>query len=402
VNSKERYIKTLSGTEKPDRIFYRFGNPRTSTIEAWDLQGLPSFSTTTIHERAVGFQHWIGYDEMLNPLPVKTGMFPGYEIKIISEENGHQVWRDGKGITMEDAGDNLTTVGFKTRAYLDHPVKERSDWLEMKKHWNADDPERYREDWLEQAEILKKRTQPLYTCIPGIYSTLRDFVGFEQLSMMFYDNPTLIEEMIEHITEFIVTLLENTLSKVSYDCIQMHEDMAYKGALMISPDMFRKFMFKPYKKICAVLEKYEVPIKSVDSDGYVGELIPLIIEAGYNNTAPMEIAAGNDPVKYKKEYGNDISFWGGIDKRRITTKEEVYDEVMSKVPFLLETGGFIPGMDHAVPPTATLRGFIYMCELIQALAEGRPEPQPGDVSELEKQLGPLEKLWSVDLGIDEH
>ena len=41
----------------------------------------------------------------------------------------------------------------------------------------------------------------------------------------------------------------------------------------------------------------------IDSDGYVGELVPLWIEAGVDACSPMEVAAGNDIVAFRKQYG---------------------------------------------------------------------------------------------------
>jgi uroporphyrinogen decarboxylase len=43
---------------------------------------------------------------------------------------------------------------------------------------------------------------------------------------------------------------------------------------------------------------------------------------------------------------------------------------MSKVPFLIETGGFIPTCDHAVPPDVSLENYQYYLELIHKVAEG--------------------------------
>jgi len=80
---------------------------------------------------------------------------------------------------------------------------------------------------------------------------------------------------------------------------------------------------------------------------------------------PVEMAASNDLVGYAKKYPN-FRFIGGIDKRELAkTKAHVEKEVMSKVPFLLERGGYIPAVDHAVPPDVSLENFKYMIELVR-------------------------------------
>ena len=129
----------------------------------------------------------------------------------------------------------------------------------------------------------------------------------------------------------------------------------------------------------------------------MSDLIPLWIEAGIYSTYPTEIAASNDPVAYRKKYGDKMAIFGGIDKRAIRSKEQTYQEIMSRIPWLIEQGGFLPSVDHAVPPDVPLRSYLYMCELIKAIAESRPVPMPDDHLEIEESLGPIQRMWSHEL-----
>jgi uroporphyrinogen decarboxylase len=79
-----------------------------------------------------------------------------------------------------------------------------------------------------------------------------------------------------------------------------------------------------------------------------------------------------DPVAIRKRYGKSLGLIGGIDKRALATgRREIHREVMSRVPYLIETGGFIPTCDHAVPPDVSLANYEYYLSLIRKLAEGR-------------------------------
>jgi len=141
----------------------------------------------------------------------------------------------------------------------------------------------------------------------------------------------------------------------------------------------------------------ETPLVMVDSDGHIGQMIPLWIEAGIDGTYPCEIAADNDPLAYRRRYGKTLALWGCIDKREIRSKERTYLEVMRKVPQLVEQGGFMPAVDHAVPPDVPLRSYPYMTELIKAIAEKKKIPRPEDPLPIEKELGPIQRLWGADL-----
>ena len=107
----------------------------------------------------------------------------------------------------------------------------------------------------------------------------------------------------------------------------------------------------------------------MDSDGNVEQLIPLWLEAGINLIWSFEVAAGNDVVALRKQYGRDLIIAGTIDKRAlIKGKEAIREEVMSKVPFLLETGGYFPSIDHLVPPDVTFENYCYYINLMREVA----------------------------------
>ena len=388
MTPRERFIKTLT-FDNPDRVFYRFGDPRESTMDAWYLQGLPRTS-------GAEFPDFVGMDPLVRNVPVSSGLFPPFESRIIKEDENGRIWMDAMGIVTHDAGKLLKTPGFNTRTFISHPVKNRDDWPAMRERYDPHSPERFPDDWDKRAAKLRQRDWAVGLAVPSLYWRTRDWLGFENLSRMFYDDPKLVHDMMEHITVFILEILRKIHQDVQLDSIMLHEDMAYKHASMISPAMFREFMLPRYKRLAEFAKELSIPVFTVDCDGHISELIPLWIEAGMNSTYPLEIAAGNDPVAYRKRFGNKMAIFGGIDKRAIRSKEQTYQEVMSKVPWLIEQGGFLPRMDHGVPPDVPLRSYLYMCELIKAIAEGRPVPMPDDHLEIEDSLGPIERMWSMD------
>ena len=152
--------------------------------------------------------------------------------------------------------------------------------------------------------------------------------------------------------------------------VELKEDMAYKHAPMISPAMFRKYMAPCYRRLIDFLKSRGVDIVFVDCDGYPGGLIPEWIETGIDGISPVEIAAGCNVLEIRKEYPR-LAMWGGLDKRVLAgNREDVYKEVMSKVPAMLERGGFIPHIDHAIPADAILDNYIYFRELMEKAVHG--------------------------------
>ena len=95
-------------------------------------------------------------------------------------------------------------------------------------------------------------------------------------------------------------------------------------------------------------------------------------DRGRTRAAAEHRLSRTDAVALRRKYGNSLGLVGAIDKRMLAKdKKAIEEEVMSKVPFLVETGGFIPTCDHAVPPDVSLENYLYYLDLIHKIAEGK-------------------------------
>jgi uroporphyrinogen decarboxylase len=189
-------------------------------------------------------------------------------------------------------------------------------------------------------------------------------MGLENLAVLYYDDPDLVAEMTDYIGDFVLAVIRRAVEEIDLDFATYWEDMAMKTGPLISPELFRKYMSPNYRKVVGFLREAGIDIHMVDSDGNIDQLIPLWLEVGVNCVYPLEIAAGCDPLAYRRQYGRQLLMIGGIDKRALRgTKEEVEAEVMSKVPALVKDGGYSPMVDHAVPPDVPLANFRYYLDL---------------------------------------
>jgi uroporphyrinogen decarboxylase len=118
-----------------------------------------------------------------------------------------------------------------------------------------------------------------------------------------------------------------------------------------------------------------VKIILVDTDGNLEKLIPLFLEAGITGIFPFEVQAGNDIVSIRKRYPH-LQIIGGLDKMEVAKgKEAIEKELVSKVPFMLQSGGYIPHIDHLVPPEVSWKDFIYYrTRLKEMILERRVPP----------------------------
>jgi uroporphyrinogen decarboxylase len=151
------------------------------------------------------------------------------------------------------------------------------------------------------------------------------------------------------------------------DRIWINEDMAYKQKSMISPEMTREFLLPAWRKWVSLAEDAGVPILDADSDGYVADILPIWIEAGFNVCDPVEVAAGNDIRSYRKRYGHKIAFRQGVDKRCIAKGAKDIENELNRLAPVVKDGGFIPGCDHGVPYDISWKDFVYYATLLAEL-----------------------------------
>ena len=156
MTPRQRFIETLT-FGSPDRVFYHFGSPRKSTMDAWYLQGLPRMSDAGDYGFPGTFREFVGMDRLDWGLPINLAAFPPFETRIIEENEKGRIWMDSQGIVMHDAGDALTTPGFRTRGYVSHPVKNRDDWSRLRERFDPYSPGRYPSNWDESAAVAPFR-----------------------------------------------------------------------------------------------------------------------------------------------------------------------------------------------------------------------------------------------------
>lgn len=369
MTARERYKRTLLFREV-DKIPFQPGGPRESTLRRWREEGLPPDRDWFDYLcESLGIEREKPQTPIIS-LKISFDPCPPFEEKILERQGNHLIVQDYKGaiVEIEDKYDFSYlryAKDFVTRKWHKFPVETKEDWEEMKRRFDPHSPKRVDEEIEEKAKLLKNRDWVLTIGIPGPFWQMRDWCGLENLCIFMIEKPHLVAEMSDFWRDFVSQVLIKFVGKVQVDSVIISEDMAYKGKSMISPAMVRKFLLPCWKEWSEILRNSGCELIILDSDGYVGELIPIWIEAGINCTLPLEIAAGNDPVELRRRFGKNIAFIGGIDKRKIAKGgRELQEELERIVPFMLKDGGYIPSCDHAVPPDISWENFLHYSRLL--------------------------------------
>lgn len=379
MDNRSRFLNTMAFKPVDETPNYEVG-VWPQTAELWKQAGMPDYALASSTPRVVAHKQ---KDECFNAnflfIDKDVPFFnlshieftridtyiprPAFEEKIYQEDEQTVVFRDPCGITHKALKEGTcNNIRMCMDQYLDFPVKDRTDFLEMKQRYSPDDA-RYPSNWNAQCAQWRSRTDPLcllYIGEFGYYSLLRRWMGTEGASYVFYDDPALVEEMFEFMTDYILQLIDKALREATYDCFHIFEDMAFNSGPLVSPVMVKQFILPQYKRLVAHLHKYGIRNIMLDCDGNINSLIPLWIEAGITCLYPVEVNAGSDPVAIRKQYGRDIAMVGGMNKFLLEkTNREMEYEIEKQLGYLLPLGGYIPTLDHLVPPHIPYDKFLH-------------------------------------------
>jgi len=203
----------------------------------------------------------------------------------------------------------------------------------------------------EYKEAIKKRNSkigiiPSYGCFT---QTLYEFlVGMNDFMMLVYEEPELIEEMLE-VSTVHFSKMTDELVKAGVDAIGIGDDVAFKTGLFIPPKIMKNIWVPRLARIIEPAVSKGVPVL-FHSDGRVDDIVEDLIEIGVNTLHPLD-PYGVDYVQYKKRFGSGISFAGNVDIEFPLSKgtpEDVEADVQKHMDVLKPGGGYIATCSHSI------------------------------------------------------
>jgi hypothetical protein len=322
------------------------------TIRRWVREGMPLELTAAEQnqmflgklDRFLGFD--VGESDGIN---LRLHMHPVFEEEVLERKAESVLMRDGSGSVAERYLNDSDASSIPH--YVEFPVKTPADWAAMKERYRLDDPDRH----LPAEEIARiqqsaRDGKMISIGPPGPYGMLRAWMGFENLSMAFFDEPEMIHDMVAHMTALTLQQIDSLPADLPIDHASWWEDMASKNGPFTSPAMFREFLQPQYHAIMQALKAHGLAIGIVDCDGNPHDLVQNWLEEGVNIMFPLEVMAGVDPYAWRKEFGMELRLRGGIGKEPLVEGGAAIDRELERIKPLLDQGGYIPHLDHLVPP----------------------------------------------------
>ena len=161
----------------------------------------------------------------------------------------------------------------------------------------------------------------------------------------------LLDKLVEGYMETLPKFLETVGPHI--DLIQMGDDLGAQTGTQISPRMYRE-LFKPrHRHIYGYIRDHFDGFLFMHSCGSLREVIPDLIDVGVQVLNPVQTnAAGMDAAELKREFGRDLTFWGGgCDTQGALahgTPDEVRQQVRERLDIFREGGGYVFNQIHNI------------------------------------------------------
>jgi uroporphyrinogen decarboxylase len=190
----------------------------------------------------------------------------------------------------------------------------------------------------------------------SVFMAAQRLRGWENFMMDLIANQTFAEALMDRLVEAHMTWFTQFADVVG-DCIQVvlvADDLGMQDRPQLSPELYRRVV-KPYhKKLYQFIKENSDVYLLLHTDGAVADFIPDFLEMGIDALNPVQSSSrGMDPRRLKREFGKDLTFWGGgCDTQRTLpfgSPSEVRDEVKRSIDDLAPGGGFVFAQVHAIP-----------------------------------------------------
>ena len=152
-------------------------------------------------------------------------------------------------------------------------------------------------------------------------------------------------------------------SGIQFDFGHFWEDICFNNGPLFPPALFAAKVGPWYRKITDLMASKGIDIVSLDCDGKIDALVPIWVANGVNTMFPIEVGTWQADIEpWRRQHGKTLRGVGGMDKRVFAADFTAIDAEIERLKPLVDLGGFIPCVDHRIPPDAVWDNVRYYCQ----------------------------------------
>ena len=202
---------------------------------------------------------------------------------------------------------------------------------------------------VDHVKLLQERQTVVcgaYIC--GVFEQAKHWLGDEQTLTLPFDDPGRLETVLDRITEWKMSLY-GTYVKAGVDIVWIGDDLGTQKSLVMSPGQYRQWYKPRHIRIVKHLRKINPDVLiAFHCCGFVTALVPDLIETGIDIQETVQ-AECMDIEKLKREFGKDLTFWGGVGTQSVMNKktgDEIIEGVRRTLEIMAPGGGYIIAPCH--------------------------------------------------------
>lgn len=388
MNSRERLLASVSH-KQPDKVPIDFGSGSSTAISSWAYQRLieeldvkdksnkvfdpPQMLSMPCMEVLERFKvdvlsadrdYPCEWKDMIMPDGLKVQVPITFDARI--QPNGDMITYNKNGVAVAKMPVGATFFDQITFPYENgYPASfENFDEDLQLSMWNSAprSPFQYAgrkdfwKDIRQQALKMKEKGYATIIRFGGNYFETAIFTRrCENILMDLYIDKAETRRFFDFLKEKFIEGLDNLIKEVGdvIDVVRLADDMGMSTGPFFSKDIYIEMLQPYHKALNEYIHSHSNMKTCLHSCGSVYELMPHIIESGYDIINPVQISAKDmQPEKLKREFGKDISFWGGgIDSSNVLpfgTPEQVREQALRNLEIFSKDGGYVFASVHNI------------------------------------------------------
>ncbi len=373
MTGHERVTAAFAHKES-DRVPFDFGGHlisgihRNAYLRLRAGLGLPGLETPAFHRRQ---QTILPHEDLLVKFEVDTR-------SIVSSSHRHENWEDASYESYRDEFGAEWHRNKEGGLYFDlcKSPFAGEEGLELARKTPAPDwSEPFRTQGLAERSAAAGTACQVLDLPMGL--EVQDGCFFLRGYMDFYMDLAADEEgaafLMDRQLEMQLAWWNSALAKLpGISVLRIGDDLGDQRSTLIDPEQYRRLIKPRHAKLFSTIKK-AFPAVSIlfHCDGAIRELIPDLIETGIDGLNPVQYTLpGMDAASLKRDFGADLTFWGGaLDTQTVLPKgspAEIRDEVRRNIDILAPGGGFVCCQTHIIQSDVPTENLIAFFEAVDA------------------------------------
>ena len=198
----------------------------------------------------------------------------------------------------------------------------------------------------------------------GLWENCWGIRGFENALIDCHSEPDFFSELLDRLTDLYLAHVAR-FADIPADAVMFGDDWGDQRGVMVGPERWRRF-FKP--RYARIYEAVHAQGKLVISHccGSIADIMPDVIEIGLDVLESVQPeATGMNPYELKKQWGDQITFWGGLGSQSTIpfgTPADIHREVRRLCAEMGDGGGYILSSAKGLQPETPTENAVAVVE----------------------------------------